>query len=44
MTARIVAASDDAYDKPIRVVVKIKFIIFNNKLVKPYHDFASKLT
>ena len=41
---RIAEARGDAYDEPIRVVVRIQLVRFNNKLVKAYRDYTSKLT
>ena len=42
--SRIADAGGDAFDKPIRVVAKIQLVRFNNKLVKAYRDYMSKLT
>ena len=41
---RIADARDDACDEPIRVVVRIQLVRFNNKLVNTHRDFTSKLT
>jgi len=42
--SHINGAGSDAFDKPIRVVARIQLVIFNNKLVKAYRDYTSKLT
>jgi len=42
--SRIADAGGDAFDKPIRIVAKIQLVRFNNKLVKAYRDYTSKLT
>jgi hypothetical protein len=42
--SRIADAEGDAFDKPIRVVARIQLVRFNNKLVKAYRDYTSKLT
>ena len=33
-----------AFDKPIRVVVRTKLVIFNSKLIKACRDYTSTLT
>ena len=33
-----------AFDKPIRVVVRTKLVIFNSKLIKACRDYMSTLT
>ncbi len=42
--SRIAGTDGDAFDKPIRVVARIQLVRFNNKLVKAYRDYTSKLT
>ena len=42
--SHIADAEGDAFDKPICVVARIQLVRFNNKLVKVYRDYTSKLT
>jgi hypothetical protein len=42
--SRIANAEGDAFDKPVRVVVRIQLVRFNNKLLKAYRAYTSKLT